>query len=291
MGRQPRPRRRPPIRSQSQPPEPPLPPPGPAGVRTGHTRSRPTVPRSWLLDMMMIVNGIGAQIDHRFGGAPQHRPRSVSQVQVSGDHSVSIQSGGDVTITASNGSVAAWSIDGDVHLGGPPPPDRTPAPPHIAKYGWKATTHNLVGAAALLALHTGLLALSLTVLLTGDAQWHTYWSLALNPAAIALHAYRLRTGARERLAARNAYTPGCPCDRCTTQAWLDAERAYEDSKPPSPIGTWETREFVASCDCPNPRCGAIATHGLRQPGPNDPDLAAGVVIRTCTTCGQEWTER
>ncbi|MGU3650657.1 hypothetical protein [Mycolicibacterium sp. A43C] len=222
-------------------------------------------------------------------------PPVVKQVQVSGDGSVSIQSGRDinVTISGSNGSVAAWSTTGDVNVGTRPPPRPIQwDTDHLAKLSWKATTRNLIGTAALLVLHTGLLALALTILLTGNPQWATYAGLVLNPAAMALHAHRLRSGIRERVAARTAYTPGCRCRRCSMQAWLDAEKAYEVSKPPPlplPIWTWGTRTFAASCDCP--RCGAIATHHLRTPGADDPAFADGVVIRTCTTCGQEWTER
>lgn len=84
--------------------KPPAPPPGPAGVHTGRPRSQRAAPTNWLLDMIMIINGIGR-------GAPKRPPQSVNQVQVSGDGSVSIQSGGSITISASNGSVAAWSID------------------------------------------------------------------------------------------------------------------------------------------------------------------------------------
>lgn len=296
MGRQPRPRPRPAIRSQSQPPEPPHPPPGPAGVRTGRTQR--ATPPGWLVDMVMIINGIGR-------AATERPPRSVNQVQVSGDGSVSIQSGGNITISASNGSVAAWSIDNLNALTLAPGNGPSAQPveidiepwigqtstevdsKHRADYSWRASTRYLLGAAALLTLHTGLFALALTVLLTGGAGTVTYWSLALNPAAMALHAYRLRGGMQRRLAERNAYNPRCRCDLCTKQP--PAVAAQDLQPKPLPIDTWDTRPFTASCDCP--RCGAIATHHLRAPGDDDTAFGDGVVIRTCTTCGQEWTER
>ena len=198
--------------------------------------------------------------------SPQSGQADVRQVQKLGDGSVGIQSGGNVTITASNGSVAAWSVNGGVSIGAAAAP---PPPKHRTELSWKG--RSVVIAAVWLAFHTAYLALAITVLLTGEASWATYVSLALNPLAMAYHAHTLRAGVQERLAARAKPTP-------------------DPANPPDPMWHHNPRQFTASCDCPNPACGAIATHHLRAPGPEDPAFADGVVIRTCTSCGQEWTE-
>lgn len=251
---------------------------------------------SGLIDAVMIMSLAPRSV----GKTPPSNDaeRGVNQVQVSGAGSVNIQSGGDitnVTISASNGSVAAWTINGAVNVGAQPAP---PLPPTCQSdepwtdpwpddaplsYPYKAQIRVLVGSSLLLLMHTVWLLVALFVLAEpGDTTWVTWVSLVLNPIGMAYHGRQLWRGVWERRSVRAD----------AAAARMIAARDPRFGKPTiQPIWTWDTRQFIASCECPNHRCGAIGLHHLRAPGAEDPAFAEGVVIRTCATCGQEWTER
>lgn len=324
MGRQPRASRA----AQVQKGRPPRPPVGGGGVTRPHQRScecascaglhvaaesarrtgkATNALLSGLIDAVTIMSLLPPRaatntppIPDIAAGKPKgNRPPPVAkQVQVSGAGSVNIQSGGDitnVTISASNGSVAAWTINGAVNVGAQPAP---PLPPTCQSdepwtdpwpddaplsYPYKAQIRVLVGSSLLLLMHTVWLLVALFVLAEpGDTTWVTWVSLVLNPIGMAYHGRQLWHGVWERRSVRAE----------AAAARTIASRDPQFGKPTmQPICTWDTRQFIASCECPNHRCGAIGLHHLRAPGAEDPAFAEGVVIRTCTTCGQEWTER
>ncbi len=254
-----------------------------------------------------------------FGGkrpkkaGPQPKPPMfVSQRQTGGRGSISIQSGRDVTnvsISASNGSVVAWNINGDVNIGRPPPPpvqwstaevDDTPRKRAVFTDRWLTNWA---------ALHIAVTALVMVTALVGDS-WTLMTTLAViaNGAAAGLYGYLV---IRRRIATE---TPDAP------DADAQAESDVRALPEPKPLSHWGTRSFFAVCACPN--CGDTALHRMRLPSPvgamraeaaakaladgsqlteeqikylesllNEGDPADADVIRVCVECKQEWGEK
>lgn len=219
----------------------------------------------------------------------------VSQRQTAGRNSISIQSGRDinVSISASNNSVVAWNINGDVNIGRPPPPpvqwstaevDDTPPKRAVFTDRWLTNWA---------ALHIAVTALVMVTALVGDS-WTLMTTLAViaNGAAAGLYGYLV---IRRRVAAE---MPDAP------DADAQAESYVRALPEPKPLAHWGTRHFVAVCACPN--CGETNVHGMREPirpvavwcaeGESPPlqqdiDPVDAAVIRTCANCKQEWGEK
>lgn len=224
----------------------------------------------------------------------------VSQRQSAGRNSISIQSGRDinVSISASNNSVVAWNINGEVNIGRPPPPP----------IDWDAAVEVERGFPWVIYL-LGLLvvnAMTAVILI----------AVGMNPVAavggVAIGAI-LYNGTYWAAKRRTRPLPAPVVEPPTT---VEAPKTPK----PKPTSHWETRPFVAVCACPN--CGEIALHGIRPSSPegakeaaaaartlkgveelaedqiayiegllNGGDPADADVIRVCAQCKQEWGEK
>ena len=205
------------------------------------------------------------------------RPRPIRQVQIAGDNSVQIQSGDSITnvsISASNGSVAAWNINGSVTIGRPPPPpidwDGAAAPKRQpASFDFK---FDVMAALLTATITLGLLAGSFVAGFTPLG----IVGMVCNGAYAAIKA-RDAYKRRPRLVGVQAAELEQPVDNesHTQCAWRE-------------MRSLPTRDFSAVGDCPC--CGIVAVHHMREPiQPTDPSDAD--VVRTCVECGQVWGEK
>jgi len=201
--------------------------------------------------------------------------RRVRQVQIAGDNSVQIQSGGDITnisISASNGSVAAWNINSGVTIGRPPPPS----------IHWEvaAQKRRPVSSEFKFDIFAALLTATITVGLLAGSFVGGFTPLGIvgmvcNGAYAAIKSWDAYKH-RPRLVEVQAAELEPPVEnKSHTCKWRE-------------MRALPTREFSAAGDCPC--CGVVDVHHMREPiQPTDPLDAS--VVRACVECGQEWGEK
>ncbi|SIG30995.1 hypothetical protein [Mycobacteroides abscessus] len=160
-----------------------------------------------------------------------HRRRG-NQIQISGDNSVAIQTGGTITVQASSGSIAAHTIVGDVNVGG----ER-----------WVGVEPNPLRRALLARSGPGQ-----PLYMFGEVDSYDELPGMVNAATDHIGKWWW--------------------DRTSEVAYLWLGQGYkvlgapEIAKPTRP-DTYRLSEFVAQCACP--RCGFINTHYI-QPCTQDP---------------------
>jgi hypothetical protein len=190
-------------------------------------------------------------------------------VQIAGNNSVQIQSGGSITnvsIAASNGSVAAWHINGGVPMEVMKPAEHAPAIP----------SRIFIGRSLLLWVH----GVAVMACIFGAFERGITFQGALIAAAnLGLAGVQARWLYAHRPTAPELSSPEPPA--------ADEDEAFTS-------GPWlydlPVRELHAEGLCP--RCGWLDVHHMREPySPLMGDPEGAEVIRTCVKCRQTWGEK